>query len=110
MPSRSKKGRRNGREEEEKEGREGRKEEEGLEFTLEKVIRSNDKEDRLELVIKLDPKRYERKTINGEVGYLDTHTNTFIPEDALRLIFDEMIKQPIQGIENEGRSRTDLYS
>ncbi|MEM4611949.1 MAG: adenylate/guanylate cyclase domain-containing protein [Candidatus Nitrosocaldus sp.] len=111
MPSRSKKGRRNGREEEEKEGREGRKEGEGrLEFTLEKVIRSNDKEDRLELVIKLDPKRYERKTINGEVGYLDTHTNTFIPEDALRLIFDEMIKQPIQGIENDGRSRKDLYS
>ncbi|MEO9366089.1 MULTISPECIES: adenylate/guanylate cyclase domain-containing protein [Candidatus Nitrosocaldus] len=93
------------------EGRRRRGEEkEGLEFTLEKVMRGSNREDKFELIIKLDPKRYERKTIDGEVGYLDTHTNTFIPEDALKLIFDEMIKQPIQGVGNDGKSRKDLYS
>lgn len=81
-----------------------------MEFTLEKVMRGSNREDKFELIIKLDPKRYERKTIDGEVGYLDTHTNTFIPEDALKLIFDEMIKQPIQGVGNDGKSRKDLYS
>lgn len=91
------------------EGRRG-EEKEGLEFTLEKVMRGSNREDKFELIIKLDPKRYERKKIDGEVGYLDTHTNTFIPEYALKLIFDEMIKQPIQGIGNDGKSKKDLYS
>ncbi len=110
MPSKSNRveGRRRGGE---GEGRRRRGEEkEGLEFTLEKVMRGSNREDKFELIIKLDPKRYERKKIDGEVGYLDTHTNTFIPEDALKLIFDEMIKQPIQGIGNDGKSRKDLYS
>lgn len=82
-----------------------------LEFTLEKIINGErGGEDRLELVIRLDPRRYERKTVNGERGYIDNHTGTFISEDALKLIFDEMVKQPIQDIDYEGRSRKDLYS
>ncbi|MFN4336379.1 MAG: adenylate/guanylate cyclase domain-containing protein [Candidatus Nitrosocaldus sp.] len=80
-----------------------------LEFTLEKVIDS-DRENRLEFVIRLDPRRYERKTVNGERGYLDKHTSIFISEDALRLIFDEMIKQPIQDVDYEGMNEQDLYS
>ncbi|MEM1942225.1 MAG: adenylate/guanylate cyclase domain-containing protein [Candidatus Nitrosocaldus sp.] len=88
-----------------------------LEFTLEKIIKDIDRggeeggrEDRFELVIRLDPRRYERKIVNGERGYLDNHTNTFISEDALKLIFDEMIKQPIQDMDYEVRNKKDLYS
>ncbi|GBC72851.1 hypothetical protein HRbin04_00246 [archaeon HR04] len=113
MPSKSNRveGRRRGRGGEEGRRRGGEEEEkDGLGFTLEKVMRGSNREDKFELIIKLDPKRYERKKIDGRVGYLDTHTNTFIPEDALKLIFDEMIKQPIQGIGDDGRSRKDLYS
>ncbi|MCS7141126.1 MAG: adenylate/guanylate cyclase domain-containing protein [Candidatus Nitrosocaldus sp.] len=78
------------------------------EFTLEKVIRSNKGgEDRLEFVIRLDPKRYERKVVDGGSGYLDRQTGTFISEDALKIVFDEMIKQPIHGID---ASTKHLYS
>ncbi len=80
-----------------------------LEFTLEKVIDSGKGEDRLEFVIRLDPRRYERRIVDGVRGYFDKCTNIFISEDALRLIFDEMIKQPIQDVDYEA-SKTDLYS
>jgi len=75
-----------------------------------RIARTNDsaKEDEsmLEFVVKLDPDRYERKMVNGKHGYFDKLTRVFIDEDTLKLMFDEIIRQPIKGVEFS----SDLYS
>jgi adenylate cyclase len=74
-----------------------------------RVVRTNDstKEDEsMEFVVKLDPDRYEHKIVNGRHGYFDKLARIFIDEDTLKLMFDEIIRQPIKGVE----FTSDIYS
>jgi class 3 adenylate cyclase len=74
-----------------------------------RVTRTNDstKEDEImEFVVKLDPDRYEHKIVNGRHGYFDKLARIFIDEDTLKLMFDEIIRQPIKGVE----FTSDIYS
>jgi class 3 adenylate cyclase len=60
----------------------------------------------MEFVVKLDPDRYEHKIVNGRHGYFDKLARIFIDEDTLKLMFDEIIRQPIKGVE----FTSDIYS
>ena len=49
----------------------------------------------LDLKLKLDPRRYELKTINGEKGYWSEKDNMFIPLDAFKQFVDGFVGIPI---------------
>jgi class 3 adenylate cyclase len=71
----------------------------GLEFIIDKVVRKNGKERKVQFTVKLDPKRYERKIVNGEKGFFDKTERIFVPEAVFRILMEEMTAQPIQSAE-----------
>jgi class 3 adenylate cyclase len=78
----------------------------GLEVRVTRANDSTKEDESMEFVVKLDPDRYEHKIVNGRHGYFDKLARIFIDEDTLKLMFDEIIRQPIKGVE----FTSDIYS
>ena len=79
----------------------------GLEFIIDKVVRRNGREKKVQFSVILDPKRYEERIVNGEKGFFDKVEKIFVPEAVFRILMDEMITQPIQSAESKIE---DLYT
>lgn len=78
-----------------------------LELTIDKVIRKRGRDKKIQFTVRLDPKRYEMRTVKGEKGFFDKNEKIFIPEAVFRILMDEMTVQPIQSAESR---IDDLYS
>jgi class 3 adenylate cyclase len=78
-----------------------------LELIIDKLVRKGGKNKKVQLTVRLDPKRYERKTVKGEKGFFDKKEKIFIPEVVFKILMDEMTAQPIQSAESKFE---DLYS
>lgn len=78
-----------------------------LELTIDKVIRKRGRDKKIQFTVRLDPKRYEMRTVRGEKGFFDKNEKIFIPEAVFRILMDEMTVQPIQSAESR---IDDLYS
>jgi class 3 adenylate cyclase len=83
------------------------KDKDSLEFIIDKVVRKNGKEKKVQFTVKLDPDRYEKRTVNGEKGFFDKKEKIFIPEAVFRILMDEMTVQPIQSARS---TIEDLYT
>lgn len=71
-----------------------------LEFIIDKVVRKDGRESKVQFTVRLDPKRYEKKTVNGEKGFFDKAERIFVPEAVFRILMEEMTMQPIQSAES----------
>lgn len=78
-----------------------------LEFIIDKVVRRNGKEKKVQFTVRLDPQRYEKRIVNDEKGYFDKTEKIFIPENVFRILMDEMTIQPIQSADS---TIEDLYT
>lgn len=78
-----------------------------LELIIDKVIRKGGKNKKVQFTVRLDPKRYERRTVKGERGFLDKKEKIFVPEAVFSILMDEMTVQPIQSADSKIE---DLYS
>ena len=83
------------------------KDKDSLEFIIDKVVRKNGREKKVQFTVRLDPKRYEKRTINGEKGFFDNTEKIFVPEAVFRILMDEMTTQPIQSAKS---TIEDLYT
>lgn len=78
-----------------------------LELVIDKVIRKGGKNKKIQFTVRLDPKRYELRTVKGERGFLDKKEKIFVPEAVFSILMDEMTVQPIQSADSKIE---DLYS
>lgn len=67
-----------------------------LEFIIDKVVRRDGREKKVQFTVRLDPQRYEKKIVKGEKGFYDKAEKIFVPEAVFRILMDEMTSQPIQ--------------
>jgi class 3 adenylate cyclase len=72
------------------------KDKHALEFIIDKVVRRDGKEKKVQFTVRLDPQRYEKKIVKGEKGFYDKTEKIFVPEAVFRILMDEMTNQPIQ--------------
>ena len=78
-----------------------------LELIIDKLGRRSGKNKKVQFTVRLDPKRYERRTEKGEKGFFDKKEKIFVPEAVFKILMDEMTVQPIQSAESKIE---DLYS
>ncbi len=78
-----------------------------LEFIIDKVVKRDGKEKKVQFTVRLDPKRYEKRTVNGEKGFFDKVEKIFVPEVVFGILMDEMTTQPIQSAKS---TIEDLYA
>lgn len=78
-----------------------------LELVIDKLVVKDGKESRVQFTVKLDPERYERRTVKGEEGFFDKQANIFVPEGAFKILMDELTTQPIRSAKS---TVEDLYS
>jgi class 3 adenylate cyclase len=78
-----------------------------LELIIDKLVRRSGKNKKVQFTVRLDPKRYERRTEKGEKGFFDKKEKVFVPEAVFKILMDEMTVQPIQSAESKIE---DLYS
>lgn len=78
-----------------------------LELVIDKVIRKGGKNKKIQFTVRLDPKRYELRTVKGESGFFDKKEKIFVPEAVFSILMDEMTVQPIQSADSKIE---DLYS
>jgi len=83
------------------------KDKHSLEFVIDKAVRSNGREKKVQFTVRLDPNRYEKRTVNGEKGFFDKAEKIFVPEAVFRILMDEMTTQPIQSAKS---TIEDLYT
>jgi len=83
------------------------KDKHNLEFIIDKVVRRDGKEKKIQFTVRLDPQRYEKRTVKGEEGYFDKAEKIFIPETVFRILMDEMTVQPIRSADS---TIEDLYT
>ena len=77
------------------------KDKHSLELIIDKVVRKDGKEKKLQFTVRLDPKRYEKRSVNGEKGFFDKTERIFIPEAVFKILMDEMTTQPIRSAESK---------
>ncbi|MFQ5940788.1 MAG: adenylate/guanylate cyclase domain-containing protein [Nitrososphaerales archaeon] len=78
-----------------------------LELIIDKLIRKSGRDKKIQFAVRLDPKRYESRTVKGEKGFFDKKEKIFIPEAVFKILMDEMTVQPIKSAESKIE---DLYS
>ncbi|MFQ5920963.1 MAG: adenylate/guanylate cyclase domain-containing protein [Nitrososphaerales archaeon] len=78
-----------------------------LELIIDKMVRKNGKEKKVQFTVRLDPARYERRTQKGEKGFFDKAEKIFIPEGVFKIMMEEMTTQPIQSVDS---TIEDLYT
>jgi len=83
------------------------KDKHSLEFVIDKVVRRNGREKKVQFTVRLDPNRYEKRTVNGEKGFFDKAEKIFVPEAVFRILMDEMTIQPIRSAKS---TIEDLYT
>jgi len=83
------------------------KDKHNLEFIIDKVVKRNGREKKVQFTVRLDPNRYEKRTVNSEKGFFDKAEKIFVPEAVFRILMDEMTTQPIQSAKS---TIDDLYT
>lgn len=78
-----------------------------LELVIDKLVRKAGRNKKVQFTVRLDPNRYERRTVRGEKGFFDKNEKIFIPEVVFKILMDEMTVQPIKSAESKIE---DLYA
>ncbi|MFQ5968884.1 MAG: adenylate/guanylate cyclase domain-containing protein [Nitrososphaerales archaeon] len=77
------------------------KDKHSLELIIDKVVTKDGKEKKVQFTVRLDPKRYEKRSVNGEKGFYDKTEKIFIPEAVFKILMDEITTQPIRSAESK---------
>lgn len=78
-----------------------------LVLVIDKLVRKAGRNKKVQFTVRLDPNRYERRTVRGEKGFFDKNEKIFIPEVVFKILMDEMTVQPIKSAESKIE---DLYA